>query len=130
MVVDASVAGGWLLPDERQPACESAYKHLDTDYALVPRIWWFEIRNLLIMAERRKRLDEQAVAEALSALATLPLRQDDNVDEAALLRLARQHRLTVYDASYLELAKREDIPLATLDRELARAARSERVTLV
>lgn len=127
-VIDASVAGSWLLPDEDRH--ENAYERLDRDYAIVPRIWWFEIRNLLIQGERRKRIDEQAVAEALSTMSAFPLQQDDKVEESTLLRLARKHRLTIYDATYLELAKREDIPLATLDRDLARAARSERVTLL
>jgi predicted nucleic acid-binding protein len=80
--------------------------------------------------ERRKRIARSGVSAFLRNLARLSIVIDRSPDEAPLLELARQHRLSVYDAAYLELAKRERLPLATLDGELAEAARAEGVALV
>jgi predicted nucleic acid-binding protein len=129
-VVDASVAASWLLPDEGHPTATAAYSRLRTDRALVPSLWWFEIRNIFVMSERRGRLDSEKTRKALSLLESLPIQQDIEPDEAVVLRLARQHRLTVYDAAYLELAQRENVALATLDAELARAASNENIDLI
>jgi len=129
-VVDASVTASWLLPDEGHPVASAAYNRLRNDHALVPSLWWFEIRNIFVMNERRGRLDGEKTRKALALLGSLPIQQDLEPDEAAVLRLARQHRLTVYDAAYLELAQRENVALATLDAELARAASSENIDLI
>jgi predicted nucleic acid-binding protein len=129
-VIDASVAASWLLPDEGHPSATAAYNRLRSDYAVVPSLWWFEIRNIFVMSERRGRLAAEKSDKALALLGSLPIQQDSAPDAAAVLRLARQHRLTVYDAAYLELAQREDVALATLDAELARAASNETVDLI
>lgn len=129
-VIDASVAASWLLPDERATQAEVAYGRLDEDNALVPWIWWFEMRNLFIVNERRGRIDGERTARALARLADLPIQIDDEVEETALLHLARTHRLSAYDAAYLELAQRQSIDLATLDRTLMKAARAEGIPLV
>ena len=105
-VVDASVAASWILPDEGRAETNAAYVRLAGDYALVPSLWWFEMRNLFVMNERRGRLDRHKTDQALALLAGLPIRMDHGAVEAPLLRLARQHRMTVYDAAYLELAQR------------------------
>lgn len=97
---------------------------------LVPRLWWFEVRNALIVNERRKRLDEAASEAFLKELSQLPIVFDDAPDSASVTALARRRRLTVYDAAYLELAVREAIPLATLDGPLAAAAKAEGVPIV
>ncbi|HXR25664.1 MAG TPA: type II toxin-antitoxin system VapC family toxin, partial [Candidatus Binataceae bacterium] len=83
-----------------------------------------------IVNERRRRLTEADTTAFLRALSRLPIAVDREPDQAQLLAISRRHRLTVYDAVYLELAQREDLPLATLDAELARAARLEKVPLV
>jgi len=88
------------------------------------------VRNTLLVNERRGRLTEADVAAFLRGLSRLGVTLDRTPDEAALLALARRHRLTVYDASYLELTQREGIPLATLDSELANAARAEKLPLI
>ncbi len=129
-VIDASVAASWLLPNEGHAGAMAAYARLTTDYALVPSLWWFEMRNLFITNERRGRLDAEKTSQALALLAGLPIQQDHRPDEASILRLARQHRLTIYDAAYLELAIRENVPLATLDIALAKATTAEGVALV
>lgn len=128
-VVDASVTACWLMPDEDHPLATSTHGRLTSDHAMVPRIWWFEIRNLLVVNERRGRLDASKSNRALGILRRLPIEFDQKTDEEALLGIARRHRLSVYDAAYLELAQRERIPLATLDGALASAARTEQVPL-
>ena len=129
-VVDASVAASWLLPDEGHPVAAMAYDRLTNDTALVPSLWWFEMRNLFIVNERRGRLDSNKTDKALSLLRALPIQLDSHPDELSLMRLARRHRLTAYDAAYLELALRENLALATLDAALASAALAEGVTLI
>ena len=130
LVLDASVAACWAFPDERDARAEETLARVRTEEVVVPSLWWFEIRNILVVNERRKRISESGTARFLRALSKLRLRVDREPVEAAVLKLARTHRLTVYDASYLELALREAAPLATLDTDLASAARAEGATLV
>jgi predicted nucleic acid-binding protein len=129
-VVDASITASWLLPDERPPEALHAYARLLDDTAVVPSLWWFEIRNVFISNERRGRIDSGQTGEALSLLAGLPIQLDHECVEVDLFSIARRHGLTIYDAAYLELAKRFTYVLATLDQQLAVAARAERVALL
>jgi predicted nucleic acid-binding protein len=129
-VLDASVAACWPLPDERHPAADAAYALIGQDWAMASSLWWYEIRNIFIINERRGRLDSGRTAQALRLLRDLPVTIDRDVDEGTLLRLARQRRLSIYDAAYLELARRENVSLATLDVALANAARAEHVQLI
>ncbi len=96
-----------------------------TDEAVVPSRWWVEIRNILVVSERRGRITEPDTAVFLRGLTSLRIRVDREPDEGVVLRLARTHGLSVYDASYLELALRGAIPLATLDTRLTGAASAE-----
>lgn len=129
-VLDASIAASWAFKDEAHPQAELSLAKTGREEAVVPALWWFEVRNTLVVNERRRRITEPDTAKFLKALARLPIRADREPDEAAVLRLARRYRLSVYDAVYLELAQREGLPLATLDEELARAARAEKVALM
>lgn len=129
-VLDASIVGCWALEDENHPVAEAAFAQIKTDEAIVPNLWWFEVRNILLTNERRRRIAESETAIFLRDLSRFQMRIDRSPEEAQLLRLARSHRLSVYDASYLELAQRERIPLATLDADLAAAAHAESVPLV
>jgi len=129
-VVDASVVACWLLPDERHPIAAAAYKRIAVDSAIAPALLWFELRNLLIVNERRGRLDPSKTAQALRLIRALPITVDTDAEEDALMRLARTHRLTVYDAAYLELAQRKGLSIATLDAALTSAARAEAVALI
>ena len=129
-VVDASVAAIWVLPDEHHAVAEHALDRTEEDGATAPWLLWFELRNILVVNERRGRLKPHNTDEALQMLSRLSIALDDTPDELAVLALARRHRLTFYDAAYLELALRKAIALATLDAALADAARKERVSLI
>ena len=128
-VLDASIVHAWAF-DERQRAADDARERLCDDRAAAPSLWWFEVRNGLVMAERRGRLTQRETALFLRELSRLAVALDVAPQEARVLALARRHRLTVYDTAYLELALRERLPLATLDRALAEAARAEGVSLI
>ena len=88
------------------------------------------MRNELVLGERRGRLTELETARFLRDISRLAITIDSSPDEIQVLALARRHRLTVYDAAYLDLARREALPLATLDEELSAAARAEQVALI
>ena len=124
-VLDASVAGAWLLEDEDDPVASAAMSRLATEFALVPQLWHLEVRNTLVVAERRGRVGAKGLEDGLRRVGELPIRTDTEPDLGAALALARRRRLTIYDALYLELALRADVPLATVDRALASAAAAE-----
>jgi predicted nucleic acid-binding protein len=129
-VLDASVAAVWAFDDEDHPVAALALDRIGDGGADAPSLWWFEIRNTVIVNERRKRLTESQTTIFLRALARLPVRIDHAPAEAAVLALARRHGLTVYDAAYLELAQRLGLPLATLDTDLVQAAHAEAIPLL
>ena len=130
LVLDASITACWAFRDEHHPDARLAFDRIRTEEAVVPCLWWFEVRNILIVNERRRRLTETDTSAFLSNLSRLRLRMDRAPEESAILRLARVHRLSVYDAAYLELAQRERLPLATLDADLRKAAAGAGVALV
>lgn len=130
-VVDASVAAAWAFEDENTPDAAFALEGLEAPgSAPVPGHWWFELRNALLVNERRGRITETGTSRFLRDIARLPIAVDRSPDEAALLGLARRHKLTVYGAAYLELARREGLPLASLDGDLRKAAPVEGVPLL
>lgn len=98
--------------------------------AVVPLIFWFEIRNVVLMGLRRGRTTEILMSASLARLVNSSITMDRLPGEGAIFTLAQRHHLTFYDAAYLELAHRENIALATLDRALARAASAEGLALV
>jgi predicted nucleic acid-binding protein len=128
-ILDASIVHDWAF-DERHPIADAVRERLRAESAAAPSLWWFEVRNGLVMAERRARVTEQQTARFLREIWQLAITLDNSPDETGVLTLARRHGLTVYDAAYLELALRENLPLATLDAALARAARAEAVPLI
>ncbi|OAN52891.1 twitching motility protein PilT [Paramagnetospirillum marisnigri] len=125
LVIDASIAACWAFGDEDSPAADRALNLIQAEDTVAPALLWYELRNILVVNERRGRLSQADTAAFLRDMARLGVVTDHHPDEAEILRLARAHRLTVYDAVYLELAQRLGYPLATLDAELARAARAE-----
>ncbi len=129
-VIDASVTVAWLMPDEANDVARMAFDRLLDEVAVAPTLWWYEVRNVLLMNERRGRITSQDLVELLAALAQLPIVLDQAPDEAALLSLASTFRLTVYDAAYIELAQRQNVPLASLDRQVLIAARSSGVACI
>ena len=128
-VPDASIAAAWLLPDEEAPLADLALGRLMDEEAKVPNLFWHELRNLLLSAERRGRIDERYANESIARLRQLPIHCPGEPDDAHVMALARGHRLTAYDASYLALAIREGCALVTLDRQLTQAAGMEGVSL-
>ena len=129
-VLDASIAACWAFEDEVDPVAALALERIRTDEARAPSLWWLEIRNVLIVSERRRRLTQADTAAFLRRLSRLGVGINSFPEESTVLALARKHGLTVYDASYLELAQRESYTLATLDRELQAAASAIGVPLL
>ena len=129
LIIDASVVIAWAFKEQHATA-ERALARIQAEDAIVPASWWYELRNVLVLGERQGRLTERATARFLRDISRLAITIDSSPAEAQVLTLARRHRLTVYDAAYLELAGREALPLATLDEELATAARAEQVALI
>jgi predicted nucleic acid-binding protein len=129
-VLDASVALSWYFTNETSSTGELAFDRLRGSEAVAPILWWFEIRDELLASERRGRTDGAQTTEILASVNALPIRLDAARRSKPILALARVHRLTFYDAAYLELALRLSAPLATLDRALARAARAAALPLL
>jgi predicted nucleic acid-binding protein len=129
-VLDASVAVCWFFPDETDAIASRAWLLMHEDDAIVPAHWWFEVRNTMLVGERRGRSTEQLTSFALQRLARMTIAHAPYPLDAGVFAFARKHRLTFYDAAYLELAQRHDIALATLDQRLASAARDEGLRLV
>ena len=130
IVIDASIAAAWFFPDEDSAIARKAGEHVFNEGGLVPRLFWFEIRNALLIGERRGRGDPAASAAFLARLDALPIEVDHRPSGIELLGLAREHALSGYDAAYLELALRSATQLATLDRRLVTAATAAGVPLV
>jgi len=129
-VLDASVTASWFLPDENDEDAWEAWKRSETEDVWVPLHWWFEVRNMMLVGERRNRISQMLTVNALDRLSVLPITVEPRPDEGAVFELARRHRLTFYDAVYLELAQRRKASLATLDNALIEAAGVERVPIV
>jgi predicted nucleic acid-binding protein len=125
LVVDCSVVAAWILPDESNSEVEAVRMIVAAEGGLVPGHWRLEIANMLLMAERRKRLPASERAAAFDALERLEIEVDPETGARAwreISALAARFRLTAYDAAYLELAQRTGLPLATLDEDLRAAA--------
>lgn len=124
-VLDCSLTVAWFFEDETCQYAQLVEDSLPDAAAIVPSLWPLEVANALLMGERRKRATEAKVTAFLDLLAALPISVDDATAARAWqssLHLARSHRLSVYDAAYLELSIRQRLPLATLDDHLAAAA--------
>jgi predicted nucleic acid-binding protein len=128
-VVDASILAAWFLNEKTDPRVEAAFDTVTRVETRAPILLYYELRNALLVSERRNRITEAMSAAFLRDLALLPIRVELPAEDASLMTLARKRKLTAYDAAYLELAKREALPLATLDRALEKAAVAEGVAL-
>jgi predicted nucleic acid-binding protein len=125
LVLDASVALAWCFENEATAAADRVLERLAAEAASVPAIWHLEIANVLALSERRRRITPAGSAEFVALLETLEIVVDEETPWRALgrvLDLARQERLTAYDAAYLELAMRLGVPLASKDGDLCDAA--------
>jgi len=124
-VLDASVALSWGFEDETTPYTEAVLGALAEGEAVVPAVWPLEVGNGILMAERRGRLSHADAVQFLTLLRQLPIRVEPEPPERMLgeiLALAREQGLSTYDASYLDLAMRLGLPLATQDDQLREAA--------
>ena len=124
-VLDCSVAMTWCFEDEATTETDKILDHFNQEAAIVPALWHLEVANVIALAERKDRLTENEVMEFWSLVDSLPIVTDTILPERGrkeIYYLARQHQLTVYDATYLDIAIRYSFPLATLDKELIRIA--------
>ena len=126
-VIDSSIVAAWYFDDESDAYADAVAVSLPKTVAVVPSIFHLEIANILIIGERRKRSTEAKAAAFLSRVSVLPFIVDGQTPSRAwsdTIALARAQGLTSYDAAYLELALRESLPLASLDRDLKAAAKA------
>lgn len=125
VVVDASVALAWALPDEGSAYADLVLSIADAEGVMVPDLWPREVANGLAMAFNRGRLTVEDEESFLTALAELSIEVDHGAPLDIIrggVALAQQYGLTAYDAAYVEVAERERLPLATLDRRMGDAA--------
>lgn len=111
VIVDNSVFLAWCLGDEEEPAATSAMEQVAEYGGIVPRTWWYELRNALLMNERRSRITQQQVSDTLADSLEMEISIDEAHEESLLLDLARRVNLSVYDAACLETALRRGLPL-------------------
>jgi predicted nucleic acid-binding protein len=133
IVVDASITLAWCLSDERDALAERVLEQVVTDGAVAPGHWPLEVANGLWAAERRGRLDATDTERVRRLLADLDIEVvpvELSTATTAVLDAARNLGLSVYDAVYLDLARFRDVPIATLDDDLARACQESGVQLV
>jgi predicted nucleic acid-binding protein len=132
-VVDNSVVMSWCFNDETNLLADKVLESLSEATAFVQSIWPLEVINVLLVAERKKRLSEADSIRFLSLLSKLPIRVEQERQErymTDILALARANQLSSYDASYLSLSMIKGLPIATLDRRLIDAAKRARVPLL
>jgi predicted nucleic acid-binding protein len=125
LVLDSSIALAWCFADEKNPYADAIAVLFPNLEAFVPALWHLEVSNALLMGERRGRNTPADTAQWTTFLASLPIFLDDQTMRRAwtdTASLARLWNLTAYDATYVELALRRGLPLATLDTKLKAAA--------
>lgn len=133
-VIDSSMALAWALPDETSDEAERFLSRMVTGNMFwVPALWWYEIANALLMAQRRKRLSEAGRIQLIELYRKLPIQTDMALDPDLIGRLhalSIEYNLSAYDAAYLELAQRKGLGLATVDRRLRSAGERAGMKLI
>jgi predicted nucleic acid-binding protein len=133
-VIDSSIALAWALPNETSKEAERFLSRiLVGNIFWVPALWWYEMANALLMAQRRKRLTEAERIRLIELYRKLPVQTDMTLDPDIISRfhtLAIEYNLSAYDTAYLELAQRRGLGLATVDRKLRSAAQKAGVKVV
>jgi len=125
-VMDCSVTMPWLLHNDMTDYAKDVLLGFKNGQAVVPELWFLEVSNVLLSFERRKRIKTTESEQFIKLLRELPIKIDQGTGErvfSRIISLAREYKLSAYDATYLELAVREKLPLATLDKDLQRAVR-------
>jgi predicted nucleic acid-binding protein len=130
-VLDCSATMAWCFGDEATTKTDRLLASLaSTRQAHVPAVWSLEVINVLLVAERRKRISRKDASSFLKLLEAMPIVSETELSSPNLEgihNLGRTHRISAYDASYLELALRKTVPLATLDNKLKAAARTLKI---
>lgn len=132
-ILDCSIAIAWCFEDEASDICDALLERVRDEGALVPSLWYLELGNVMIQAERRGRIMPADVSTRLELIGDLPIVIDNETSPRALheiLALARAQNLTTYDATYLELAIRRGLPLATNDKRLRSAGMNTGVQII
>lgn len=132
-ILDCSVAMAWCFEDEVTAYSEAILDSLSEQKAIVPTIWPLEVCNVLLMAIRRKRIKKATAAAFLDRLSEFPIELANNKaisTISGIFELGDSKKITSYDASYLNLAMSRNLPLATLDKKLAKAAKSVGVKVI
>jgi predicted nucleic acid-binding protein len=133
LVIDASSVLAWCFEDEGDPEADALIDKVAAEGAVVPGMWSLEIANGLVSGERRGRIKPAESAAFVAMVEQLPIDADSATGVRALhetISLARNHRLSAYDAAYLELAMRLGLPLATGDRSLSAVAQRVGVVVI
>jgi predicted nucleic acid-binding protein len=132
-VIDNSVVMSWCFKDETSKYTDAMLDYLEHAKAYVPAIWPLEVSNVLLVAERRKRLSQSDSSHFISLLLELPIIVEPESPERMLseiLAIAREYKLSSYDASYLDLAMRKGLPIATTDKNIIAAAKRSSVPIL
>lgn len=132
IVIDASIALSWCFADERTSASQKLLERVILSGALVPNLWHLEICNSLLIGEIKGRITIESIIEQFKNFDDMPIEVDFQTSSAAwgsIARIARIHKLTSYDAAYVELAQRYSIELATRDKAMIKAATSLQIPL-
>jgi predicted nucleic acid-binding protein len=131
-VIDASIAVGWCARSQANFLTSAALEAVSRSGAHVPASFWYEVLNVLLRLERRGIVRRTEVDDFLTDVAMMNFVVEDGIGMAAMAnlhRVAREHSLRIFDATYLDLAARRGLPLATRDASLARAAEMAGVPL-
>ena len=132
-VIDNSVVMTWCFKDETSQYADHILDRLEDSTGFVPSIWPLEVCNVLLVAERKKRIGEAGSTRFIALLSELPIIVEQESPERMIkdiFALARKHKLSSYDASYLDLAMRKGLPIATLDKNLSAAAKRSKVPIL
>lgn len=132
-IVDNSVVMAWCFKDEEGQYADLILNKLEGACAFVPSIWPLEVSNVLLVAERKKRIGEADSTRFIALLTELPIIVDQESPErmmGEIFALARKHNISSYDASYLDLAMRKGLPIATLDKNLLATAKRSKVPIL
>lgn len=133
IVIDCCVTMAWILLDDQEEKATAILNMLESKRAKVPTIWPLEVANVLYQYERTKKLTAVETAEFKEFLSALPISVDNTTSLHAMgsiYELAKSESLSIYDAAYLEIALRENLPLGTFDKALKSAAKRVGVDLI
>ena len=132
-VIDNSVVMAWCFEDEANSYADTIQDMLIENKAFVPAIWPLEVTNVLLVAERKKRISKAGSGHFTALLSQLPIEVEPSDTDTIFhetISLARQYMLSSYDASYIELAIRKGLPIATQDKAIIRAAKKIQIEII